>query len=247
MPKKTVRKKLSNAAHVKERKKVFKLFYTGVISFATLFLIIAFSVLYKAPFCANSVSCIKDLSGQYNSNAKTGTFDGQTFAVPPEIASDFTQTKVLGDSTSTDPKRIEVDLTHQMLYAFEGSRLIYSFLVSTGKYNYTPTGVYHIWIKLRYANMVGGHGADYYNLPNVPYVMYWAGGNIPKTDGYGIHGTYWHHNFGHPMSHGCINMYTPDAEALYNWADPPTNGYTTKATDDNPGTEIIIYGTTPTS
>jgi lipoprotein-anchoring transpeptidase ErfK/SrfK len=40
--------------------------------------------------------------------------------------------------------------------------------------------------------------------------------------GYGIHGTYWHHNFGHPMSHGCVNMYTPDAEWMYYWASVGT-------------------------
>jgi lipoprotein-anchoring transpeptidase ErfK/SrfK len=39
---------------------------------------------------------------------------------------------------------------------------------------------------------------------------------------YGIHGTYWHHNFGHPMSHGCVNMYTPDAEWMYYWASVGT-------------------------
>jgi len=54
-----------------------------------------------------------------------------------------------------------------------------------------------------------------YNLPNVPWVMYFY-------DGYAIHGTYWHHNFGHPMSHGCINMTIPDAHWLYNWAPKGT-------------------------
>ncbi|MBZ5574334.1 MAG: L,D-transpeptidase, partial [Acidobacteriia bacterium] len=33
-------------------------------------------------------------------------------------------------------------------------------------------------------------------LPNVPYTQYFY-------QGYGLHGTYWHHNFGTPMSHGC--------------------------------------------
>jgi lipoprotein-anchoring transpeptidase ErfK/SrfK len=50
-----------------------------------------------------------------------------------------------------------------------------------------------------------------YNLPNVPYVMYFYGANA-------IHGTYWHNNFGHPMSHGCINLRTGDAAWLYSWA-----------------------------
>jgi lipoprotein-anchoring transpeptidase ErfK/SrfK len=51
---------------------------------------------------------------------------------------------------------------------------------------------------------------DYY-LPDVPYSMYYSGD-------FSIHGTYWHHNFGTPMSHGCVNMDTSDAEWLYNWS-----------------------------
>jgi lipoprotein-anchoring transpeptidase ErfK/SrfK len=54
-----------------------------------------------------------------------------------------------------------------------------------------------------------------YDLPNVPYVMYFY-------QGYGLHGTYWHHNFGHPMSHGCVNFKTEDAGWLYNWASVGT-------------------------
>ena len=57
-------------------------------------------------------------------------------------------------------------------------------------------------------------GPGYY-LPNVPYTMYFY-------QGYGLHGTYWHHNFGTPMSHGCVNLATPDAEWLYNWASVGT-------------------------
>ena len=64
--------------------------------------------------------------------------------------------------------------------------------------------------------------------------------------GYSIHGAYWHNNFGHPMSHGCVNMKTEDAEQIYNWANPPTEGNTTYATKENPGTEVVIYGTAPT-
>ena len=50
-----------------------------------------------------------------------------------------------------------------------------------------------------------------YDLPNVPYTQYFY-------KGYGLHGTYWHHNFGTPMSHGCINMPTDQAEWAFNWA-----------------------------
>ena len=107
---------------------------------------------------------------------------------------------------------IDVNLSKQMLYAYEGNTVVKSFLVSTGVSQFpTVTGQYHIYVKYLYTLM---HGVGYY-LPNVPYTMYFY-------KGYGIHGTYWHHNFGHPMSHGCVNMYTPDAEWMYYWASVGT-------------------------
>jgi lipoprotein-anchoring transpeptidase ErfK/SrfK len=103
---------------------------------------------------------------------------------------------------------IDVNLSTQMLYAFEGDTVVASFLVSTGVPAFpTVTGQYHIYVKYLYTLMAG---VGYY-LPDVPYTMYFY-------KGYGIHGTYWHHNFGHPMSHGCVNMYTPDAEWMFYWA-----------------------------
>lgn len=110
---------------------------------------------------------------------------------------------------------IAVDLSSQTLYAFEGSSLVNSFLVSTGVAAHpTVTGTFHVYVKYRYADM---SGPGYY-LPDVPYTMYFY-------DGYGIHGTYWHHNFGTPMSHGCVNMLTEDAGWLYDWASIGTVVY----------------------
>ena len=107
---------------------------------------------------------------------------------------------------------IDVNLSQQMVYAYEGDTIVASFLVSTGVWAFpTVTGQYHIYIKLVSTLMYG----DGYYLPNVPYTMYFY-------KGYGFHGTYWHNNFGHPMSHGCVNMYTPDAEWLFYWASEGT-------------------------
>ena len=107
---------------------------------------------------------------------------------------------------------IDVNLTQQMVYAYQGDTVVNSFLVSTGTWQYpTVTGQYHIYIKLRYTDM---SGPGYY-LPNVPFTMYFY-------KGYGLHGTYWHHNFGTPMSHGCVNLSIPDSEWLYNWASVGT-------------------------
>jgi len=107
---------------------------------------------------------------------------------------------------------IDVNLSEQMLYAYEGDTIVAGFWVSTGVPAFpTVTGQYHIYIKLVSTLMAG----DGYYLPNVPYTMYFY-------EGYGLHGTYWHNNFGHPMSHGCVNMYTPDAEWLFYWASVGT-------------------------
>ncbi|MEK9143370.1 MAG: L,D-transpeptidase family protein, partial [Patescibacteria group bacterium] len=61
---------------------------------------------------------------------------------------------VLGDTSSE--KRIEVDLTNQKVYAYEGERKVYEFIVSTGKWAHTPTGEFRIWAKVRSQKMSGG-------------------------------------------------------------------------------------------
>ena len=107
---------------------------------------------------------------------------------------------------------IDVNLSTQTLTAYEGSTPVYSALVSTGL-PATPTvvGQFRIWTKLRYDDM---SGPGYY-LRDVPYVMYFY-------RGYGLHGTYWHNNFGTPMSHGCVNLRNTDAGWLFNWASVGT-------------------------
>ena len=123
----------------------------------------------------------------------------------------ITPTPVSADK-SVAGKWIEVDLSEQRLYAHEGQTTVLKALVSTGtRYHPTVTGRFKIYVKYRSAPM---SGPGYY-LPGVPYIMYFYGG-------YGIHGTYWHHNFGHPMSHGCVNMKTSEAKWLFEWAPKGT-------------------------
>lgn len=111
-------------------------------------------------------------------------------------------------AASNGDKWIDVNLTTQSLVAYEGDKPVYWVTVSTGLPGTpTVTGQYHIYVK--YVSQLM-YGPGYY-LPDVPYVMYFY-------LGYGIHGTYWHNNFGHPMSHGCVNTPTPDAKWLYEWA-----------------------------
>lgn len=112
----------------------------------------------------------------------------------------------------SDGRWIDVNLSTQQLFAYEGSSISRSFTVSTGTYLHpTVTGQYRIYVKYEYTDM---SGPGYY-LPDVPYTMYFY-------KGYGIHGTYWHNNFGTPMSHGCVNMRTEDAAWLFYWASVGT-------------------------
>jgi lipoprotein-anchoring transpeptidase ErfK/SrfK len=103
---------------------------------------------------------------------------------------------------------VEVNLTQQMVYAYEGDTLVNSFVVSTGAApRLTVTGSFHVYERHVKGNMWGPG----YFLPDVPYIMYFH-------KGYALHGTYWHSNFGTPMSHGCVNLSIPDAEWLYYWS-----------------------------
>lgn len=172
-----------------------------------------------------------------------------TEVLPPQLASLRQTSRILG-VTSPNDKRIEVDLTNQKVYAYEGNNKIFDFIVSTGKWGRTPTGTFYIWAKVRSQLMSGGNQGEgtYYYLPNVPYVEFFYNDEVTKSRGYSFHGTYWHNNFGHPMSHGCVNMRTEDAAKLYDWTSPVVTNpkaWSTLASATNPGMEVVIYGNPP--
>lgn len=163
---------------------------------------------------------------------------------PPSYAELFADTPIGPDDyplyplTPTQGKWISVDLDHQRAWAWEGNKLIKSFWISSGKARTpTVTGVFRIWAKIAAQTMTGGSRAagDYYNLPNVQWVQYFY-------QDYSFHGTYWHHNWGVPMSHGCVNMSNADAKWLYDWASPTITDRKWHVTDaKDPGTLVIIY------
>jgi len=127
-----------------------------------------------------------------------------TLYVPPPPTADLPPAG--GDPSS---RWVDVNLTTQSMTAFEGDTPVRYFIVSTGLWN-TPTVTGQFNIYLRYDSQTMS-GPGYY-LPGVQWVQYFY-------QGYALHGTYWHNNFGQPMSHGCINMTNDDALWLYQWAD----------------------------
>lgn len=113
-------------------------------------------------------------------------------------------------------KYIEVDVSEQTLRAYLGGKKVNEFLVSTGTYKYpTPLGDFRIYWKLKSDRMRFEYGPDHpdnYDLPNVPNVLYFF-------EGYSLHGTYWHNNFGNRMSHGCVNLPLDQAAWMFDWAN----------------------------
>lgn len=182
-----------------------------------------------------------DLSGEVDPEAKIAVFEGKQIAIP-EIALVTGKSLVLG--TTNGNKWIEVDLSDQKVRAWEGSSLFLESLISTGlPWWPTPKGEFAIWSKARATKMEGGSGRYYYNLPNVPYVMFFENADVPGYRGFSLHGTYWHNDFGRVHSHGCINLPTPIAEKLYYWTEPllASGKSYTRANQENPGTRIVIH------
>jgi len=117
-------------------------------------------------------------------------------------------------ATTIGGKQIIVVIEQQKVYAFDNGVLINTFVVSTGTvYHPTVLGNFQIAVKLTSTRMAG----ETYDLPNVPWTMYFGNDIVSWHEGYALHGAYWHNNFGHPMSHGCINMTENDAKWLFDW------------------------------
>ncbi len=127
-----------------------------------------------------------------------------------------------------EKKRIEVNLTTQTLTAYEYDKQVLKTSIcsgipggprgANGIPTKTPSGDFRIMDKMPAKHMGDGNlfaDADDYELPGVPWTSFFT------SQGHAFHGTYWHENFGVPMSHGCINMRTEEAKWLFLWVLPP--------------------------
>lgn len=148
-----------------------------------------------------SVSAIAAANGLRNPNF---IYAGQRLRIPSGSGGGgYTPPSSGGGS-----KWIDVDLSSQTVRAYQGNSVIRRMVVSTGIARYpTPPGKFRIYAKYRSTSMSGPG----YFLRGVPHTMFFY-------KGYALHGTYWHNNFGTPMSHGCINLTKGDAAWLYGWA-----------------------------
>jgi len=110
-------------------------------------------------------------------------------------------------------KYLEVNLSEQTLYCWDGTKQECRDIVSTGKWDMpTPTGTRYIEDK----------SARAYSAKYDLYMPYWNG----LGGGYGIHELpEWDNGYkegeshlGTPVSHGCIRLGVGAAEFVYNWA-----------------------------
>lgn len=116
---------------------------------------------------------------------------------------------------ATTTKRIIVDLSKEMLYAYDGDALFMEEKISAGLDDTpTPRGTFFVYKKTPSRYMQGpipDVSDQYFDLPGVPWNLYFT------YEGAVIHGAYWHNNFGQQWSHGCVNLSPENAQKLYEW------------------------------
>lgn len=137
---------------------------------------------------------------------------------------------------------IDVSLAKQMLVAYEGTRPVFTTLVSTGRRNTaeepfdTPTGRWRIRSKHVSTTMDGNTASDgNYSIQDVPWAMFFEGS-------YALHGAFWHEGFGRVRSHGCVNLGPSDARWLFYWTTPflPEGWHGVHAHEGSPGTTVVV-------
>ena len=174
-----------------------------------------------ALMCRTTLQTILDLNPQIqNPNI---IHVGQELSIPPYDGPPIYTTNVSvppatsrPEGVGADERWINVDLEQQLLVAYEGDTPVLESYISSGLPQYpTVTGQFRINQRYEIKDMDGRPlGYDYY-LYDVPFTMFFY-------KAFALHGTYWHGNYGVPMSHGCVNLPTPAAEWLFNWSSMGT-------------------------
>ena len=161
----------------------------------------------------------------YHVNELYGSY-GDRFWAAAEAFRPITAKEIEPISSDIQDKKIVVDATlqRQWLSCYEGNKEVYFCRVSTGaKFNdegmavdkwSTPPGTHHTWRKLVSLHMAGGTASGGYDLPGIAWTVLFA------TGGVAIHSTFWHNNYGVPMSHGCVNVRPEDAKWIFRWTTP---------------------------
>ena len=138
-------------------------------------------------------------------------------------------------------KWLDVNITKQVLVAYDGETPVYATLVSTGESGLddeggrsTKKGIFRIHTKHVSATMDSDVVGEEFELRDVPYVQYFEGG-------YALHAAYWHDSFGRPKSHGCINLSPEDARRLFHFTEPSVPDHWHGAARALTGTVIFVH------
>lgn len=222
---------------MKKKNKTFFIILPILVIGAVIVLGLSLKTFDKLKLAINCGCGTGKTDGSFDYSEPKAYFFDQEIIPPLAAMPERNGQMVLGE-VSPDEKWIEIDLSEQKLIAWEDGNKFLESLVSSGKWRKTPTGEFNIWSKFRYTKMSGGNKElhTYYYLPNVPYIMYFY-------KDFGLHGTYWHNNFGTPMSHGCVNLPTLIAEKLFYWTTPsvPDGKSSVTASKENVGTRVVIH------
>jgi hypothetical protein len=164
------------------------------------------------------------------------------FAVPAE------QIRIVPDSefepispdVPPEEKRVEISIFDQQLTAFEDEKIVFQKKISSGALTpikRTPIGEFRMGVKMPSKHMGNGQVTTdimAYELIGVPWNCFF------KLDiGIATHGTYWHDNFGTPMSSGCVNMRNSEANWLFRWTTPICNPH--QWTANGTGTRVVVF------
>jgi len=179
---------------------------------------------YSQVFWVNDIMVDEAGNTLYHVLEKHGSY-GDEFWADARAFKPITEQDIAPISPEVEDKKIIVDLTHQTLSCFEGKREILYTRVSTGaKFNSegvavdawsTPVGDYHVVNrKFTSIHMGGGSAASGYELFGVCWTSIFASGGVA------LHSTFWHNNYGEPMSHGCVNINPDDAKFIFRWTLP---------------------------
>lgn len=181
---------------------------------------------YSQVYWIDDIRTASDGTVYYRAIEKHGS-PGDVFWTPATAFRPITADELAPIHPDVADKRVVIDLTRQTLSCFEGNSEIHFCRISSGaKYDAygnpvekwsTPLGLNHV-INRKYVSlhMAGGSSASGYELLAVSWTSIFASGGVA------VHATYWHNNYGEPMSHGCVNARPEDAKFVYLWSNPVT-------------------------
>jgi hypothetical protein len=133
-------------------------------------------------------------------------------------------------------KTLQISIGEQRLTCYEGVNAVFTTRIASGVHGLgTPLGEFRILLQRHTSRMIGGAADDRYDLPGVPFPVYFT------WSGVAIHGTYWHNDYGRRHSHGCVNVTSEAAQWIFRWVEPHVPyGEHTLRSPEGEGTRVVV-------